>query len=100
MISIIKSNIECKRLQANSEYSLYVNDTLKIDFEHYRQPEDLAQLLRDAADAIDLSNNIIPPHLVPQVIKKPKLSMMERMTGIKQHLDAEKSFSEKQDLDY
>lgn len=93
MISIIKNNTDCKKLQSNSEYSLYVNDTLKIDFEHFRQPEDLAQLLRDAADAIDLSNNIIPPHLVPKVIKKPKLSMMERMTGIKQHL-------EKQDLDY
>ena len=93
MISIIKKNTECKRLQSNSEYLLYVNDTLKIDFEHFREPEDLAQLLRDAADAIDLSNNITPPHLVPAVTKKPKLSMMERLSGIHAHLD-------KQELDY
>lgn len=72
-------------MKNSSDYSLYVNDTLKIDFEHYREPEDLAQLLRDAADAIDLSNNIIPPHLVPKA--KPKLSMMDRLSGIHQHLE-------------
>lgn len=93
MISIIKKNIECKQLQTNSEYSLYVNDTLKIDFEHYREPEDLAMLLRDAADAIDLSNNITPPHLVIAVTKKPKLTMMQRLSGIDAHL-------EKQEMNY
>lgn len=94
MISIIKNNTDCKRLQSYSEYSLYVNDTLKIDFKHIREPEDLAQLLRDAADAIDLSNNITPPHLLVIEPPKPKkLSMMERMNGIQHHL-------EKQEMDH
>lgn len=91
MISIIKHSSKCKLLKPKSDYSLYINETLKVDFEHYREPADLAALLRDAADAIDLSNNITPPHL--KKLPKPKLSMMERMNGIKHHL-------EKQKMDY
>jgi hypothetical protein len=90
MIRIIKGNSTCKNV-GNQEYSLYVNETLKADFKHVREPEDLATLLRDAADAIDLSNNITPPHL--KTPEKKKLSMMERMNGIAHHL-------EKQGLDY
>lgn len=92
MISIVK-NDSCKTLEAKKNYSLWVNKTHKMDFYHFREPADLAQVLRDAADAVDLSNNIIPDHLKEKMEVKPKLSMMERLNGIQQHL-------EKQELDY
>ncbi len=91
MISIIKHSSKCKKLKPNSDYSLYINDTLKLEFDHFREPEDLAQLLRDAADAVDLSNGITPAHL--KTLPKPKMSMMDRLNGIQHHL-------EKQELDY
>lgn len=93
MISILKHSSKCKLLKPNSDYALYINDTLKLDFEHFREPEDLAALLRDAADAVDLSNNITPPHLILQKTKPKPLSMMERLNGIQHHL-------EKQEMEY
>jgi hypothetical protein len=93
MIQILKNAQACKKLTSNTDYSLYINNTLKLEFDHFREPEDLARLLRDAADAVDLSNNITPPHLVVKIPPKKKLSMMERMNGIAQHL-------EKQEMDY
>ncbi len=93
MISIVKHSSKCKKLKPNSDYSLYINETLKLDFEHFREPEDLAQLLRDAAIAVDLSNGISPPSLKVQKTPPKKLTMMERMNGIKSHL-------EKQEMDY
>lgn len=98
MISIIKNNSVCK-MKNNSDYSLYVNDTLQIDFEHYREPEDLAQLLRDAANAIDLSNGIAPTNIVIQTPQK-KLSMMDRLSGIHQHLESANQLAEKQEMDH
>lgn len=93
MISIIKHSDKCKKLKPNSDYSLYINDTLKLEFEHYREPADLAQLLRDAADAVDLSMGIPLPSLSVQKTPPRKLTMQERMCGIKHHL-------EKQDMEY
>ena len=57
MISIVK-NESCKELQAKKNYSLYINETLKASWHHIREPADLALLLREAADAIDLANGI------------------------------------------
>ena len=85
MIKILKNGNSCKQLKPNSDYSLYINNTCKLEFEHFREPEDLAQLLRDAADAVDLSNGITPPHL--QKPEAKKISMMERLNGIQHHLD-------------
>jgi hypothetical protein len=65
-----------------------VNETLKAEFEHCREPEDLAKILRDAADQVDLDNGITPPHLEKIPVKKKKLSMMERLNGIQHHLEA------------
>ena len=93
MISIIKHSSKCKKLKPNSDYSLYINDTLKLDFEHFREPEDLAQLLRDAAIAVDLSNGIKPPTAIVQKTKPKPLTMLERMNRIQ-------DLQEKQEMDY
>ncbi len=92
MISIVKHDSKLKRV-AEDSYSIYVNEKHIIDFEHYREPKDLARLLRDAADQVDIDNGITPEHLKHIPEPKRKLSMMERMNGIAAHL-------EKQEMDY
>ena len=91
MISIVRHDTRCSKL--SKTYSLYVNKTVKVEFEHIREPEDLAQMLRDAADAVDLSNGITPFNHIQKVDVPRKLTMQERMCGIKSHL-------EKQEMDY
>ena len=91
MIQIVRHSTNCNKL--SKTYSLYVNKTEKLEFEHIREPEDLAQMLRDAADAVDLSNGITPTQHIQKVPEPRKLTMMERMNGIKSHL-------EKQEMDY
>lgn len=91
MIQIVRHTTKCNKL--SKTYSLYVNKTEKVEFEHIREPEDLAQLLRDAADAIDIQNGIIPDNHIQKVPEPRKRTMMERMNGIKHHL-------EKQEMDY
>ena len=88
MISIIRHSTNCNKL--SKTYSLYVNKTEKVEFEHIREPEDLAQMLRDAADAVDLSNGITPTNHIQKVSEPPRLSMMDRMSGIKHHLEKQK----------
>ncbi len=91
MISIVRHTTKCNKL--SKTYSLYVNKTEKVEFEHIREPEDLAQMLRDAADAVDLSNGITPTNHIQKVAEPRKPTMMERLNGIQHHL-------EKQEMDY
>ncbi len=67
-----------------------MNKTEKVEFEHIREPEDLANMLRDAADAVDLSNGITPTNHIQKVPEPRKLTMMERMNGIQHHLEKQK----------
>ena len=70
-----------------------MNKTVKVEFEHIREPEDLAQMLRDAADAVDLSNGITPTQHIQKIAPPKRLTMQERLCGIKSHL-------EKQEMEY
>jgi len=70
MIAIVNVSSEDAPLRGRNRYEVRINAKVICTFDHDRQPNGLAQCLRDAADAVENETGVIKADALIKLIKE------------------------------